>query len=438
MMNLNNNNTLIIDNPSHSFDTYTSHPIPRPFINLDDEYNSLTYTSDDQSDYLKIGTINIQGAYQSKIDNIILYFTTYNFDILTLTETGLHTPHTHNNIQIINHPDNKSKLYIIHDINGKHKGTGVAIILSKKLFKHFITCTFLNGRLLHITLKFKPHISLNIIAAYLPTNPSSNHHHDSRSIYYTKLLQIINLIISTDKSHTIILGDFNTDLDSINNRSSTDSNFKFMKLLRSFQFYDLSEHHNLSQDKPLSHIILISKHSKSKSQTNSQTRTYIPYKHLSAKCWEPYKEASKSAFDQINITADTPKILLDKLWEDFSDTISEIKENCLPKRKRPLDPTLPPLKIRQLYNNIFKLQNIKQIFNTSRIKKIICFTNNLDPNSFQDITLIPDVKWMEYFTRNWTHQRFLLNLTHKLNKYNSNQINFTWPKVITKHNYTDV
>ncbi|GBB98466.1 hypothetical protein RclHR1_32360001 [Rhizophagus clarus] len=352
MMNLNNNDTLIIDNSSHSFDTNTSHPTPRPFINLDDEYNSLIYTSDDQSDYLKI---------------------------------GLHTSHTHNNIQIINHPDNKSKLYIIHDTNGEHKGTGVSIILSKKLFKHFITCTFLNGRLLHITLKFKPHISLNIIAAYLPANPSSNHHHNSRSIYYTKLSQIINSIISSNKSHTIILGDFNTDLDSINNRSSIDPNFKLIKLLRNFQFYDLSEHYNLSQDKP-------------------------PITHHSHH----------------------------KLWDDFSDTISEIKENCLPKRKRPLDPTLLPLKIRQLYNNIFKLQNIKQIFNTSRIKKIICLTNNLDPNSFQDITLIPDVKWTEYFTRNWTHQRFLLNLTHKLNKYNSNQINFTWPKVITKHNYSDV
>ncbi|GES82312.1 hypothetical protein GLOIN_2v1475603 [Rhizophagus clarus] len=310
MMNLNNNDTLIIDNSSHSFDTNTSHPTPRPFINLDDEYNSLIYTSDDQSDYLKI---------------------------------GLHTSHTHNNIQIINHPDNKSKLYIIHDTNGEHKGTGVSIILSKKLFKHFITCTFLNGRLLHITLKFKPHISLNIIAAYLPANPSSNHHHNSRSIYYTKLSQIINSIISSNKSHTIILGDFNTDLDSINNRSSIDPNFKLIKLLRNFQFYDLSEHYNLSQDKPPithhSHRIdgifcspqtiqttihsntvsipssffttdhkivysflytnsfIKSKHSRSKSQNNSQTRTYIPYKHLSAKCWKPYKEASKFAFD---------------------------------------------------------------------------------------------------------------------------------------------
>ncbi|GBB92980.1 hypothetical protein RclHR1_20950004 [Rhizophagus clarus] len=257
MPNSNNNDTLIIDNSSHSFDTNVPTSTSRPFLNLDDEYNYLTYTSDNQSDYLKIGIINIQDAYQSKIDNIILYFTTYNFDILTLTETGLHTSHTHNNIQIVNHPDNNSKLYIIHDTNGEHKGTGVAIILSKKLFKHFITCTFLNGRLLHITLKFKPHISLNIIAAYLLANPSSNHRQDSRSIYYTKLLQIINSIISSDKSHTIILGDFNTNLNSINNRSSNDSNFKFIKLLRNFQFYDLSEHHNLSQDKLLLYTILI-------------------------------------------------------------------------------------------------------------------------------------------------------------------------------------
>ncbi|GES80743.1 craniofacial development protein 2-like [Rhizophagus clarus] len=239
MMNSNINDTLIIDNSSHSFDINVHSSTSHPFTNLDDKYNYLTYTSDNQSDYLKIGTINIQGAYQLKLDNIILYFTTYNFDILTLTETGFHTPYTHNNIQIVNHPNNNSKLYIIHDTNGEHKDTGVAIILLKKLFKHFITCIFLNGRLLHITLKFKPHISLNIIAAYLPANPSSIHYKDSRSIYYTKLQSIINSIISSDKSHKLILGDFNTDLDSINNKSSNDSNFKFIKLLRNFQLYDL-------------------------------------------------------------------------------------------------------------------------------------------------------------------------------------------------------
>ncbi|GES97167.1 hypothetical protein GLOIN_2v1475603 [Rhizophagus clarus] len=402
MTNLNTNDTLIIDNSSHSLNTNVHSFTSRPFTNPDDEYNYLTHTFDDQSDYLKIGIINIQGAYQSEI-NIILYFTTYNFNILTLTETGLHTPHTHNNIQIVNHPNNNLKIYIIYNTNGKYRGTGVTIILSKKLFKHFITCTFLNSRLLHITLKFKPHISLNIIAAYLPANPSSNHHLDFRSIYYTKLLSIINSIISFDKSHTLILGDFNTDLDSINNKSSNDSNFKFIKLLRNFQFYDLMEHHNLSQNKPLithrSHCIdgifclpqtiqttfysntvsipssyfitdhkivyfflyfnsfIKSKHSKPKSQNNSQTCTYIPYKHLNAKDWEPYQEASKFAFDTIDITDNTPATLLEKLWTDFSDTISSIKDSYLPKRKRPLDPTLLPLKIRQLYNSIFKLQN---------------------------------------------------------------------------------
>ncbi|GBB89551.1 hypothetical protein RclHR1_16280001, partial [Rhizophagus clarus] len=118
---------------------------------------------------------------------------------------------------------------------------------------------------------------------------------------------------------------------------------------------------------------------------------------------EPYTKTSKFAFNHITVADDTPVALLDDLWVDFTDTISSIKNNHLPKCKRPSDPTLPPLKIRQLYNNIFKLQNIKQIFNTTRIKKLICLTNNIDPNPLQDITSIPDDLWKDYFSRNWTY-----------------------------------
>ncbi|PKC10575.1 hypothetical protein RhiirA5_414178 [Rhizophagus irregularis] len=56
-------------------------------------------------DYHKIGFINIHGAFNQKLNNILQFFKTQNFDILTLTETGLHNINPDNNKSSVNSHD---------------------------------------------------------------------------------------------------------------------------------------------------------------------------------------------------------------------------------------------------------------------------------------------------------------------------------------------
>ncbi|CAB4482965.1 unnamed protein product [Rhizophagus irregularis] len=44
-------------------------------------------------DYYKFGTVNIQGGFNNKLNDILSFYSLHNYDILVLTETGLH----HNN-----------------------------------------------------------------------------------------------------------------------------------------------------------------------------------------------------------------------------------------------------------------------------------------------------------------------------------------------------
>ncbi|RGB24416.1 hypothetical protein C1646_726194, partial [Rhizophagus diaphanus] len=80
-------------------------------------------------DYLKIGNINIQSEYKSKITDIINYFVTHNFNILGLTETGYQFDHKNNKlVERYPHPIiKKAYVYVLFDANGSNKGTGVGI-----------------------------------------------------------------------------------------------------------------------------------------------------------------------------------------------------------------------------------------------------------------------------------------------------------------------
>ncbi|PKK60418.1 hypothetical protein RhiirC2_779389 [Rhizophagus irregularis] len=77
-------------------------------------------------DYLKIGTINIQGGYKSKLTDLINYFVTHNFSILGITETQYCVKQENNKlIERFSHPTNKNlAIYIILDANGDNKGSG--------------------------------------------------------------------------------------------------------------------------------------------------------------------------------------------------------------------------------------------------------------------------------------------------------------------------
>jgi hypothetical protein len=112
-------------------------------LNLDtlpnEEHNTNLHVTNINNDYfidyLKIGTINIQGGYRNKLIDIINYFVTHNYNILGITETQLQLSHTNNLIERYPHPTNKNSfIYIILDANGDNKGTGVGIILMETLY----------------------------------------------------------------------------------------------------------------------------------------------------------------------------------------------------------------------------------------------------------------------------------------------------------------
>ncbi|PKY26010.1 hypothetical protein RhiirB3_441169 [Rhizophagus irregularis] len=99
------------------------------YITNEEHITNLHVTNIDHEyyvNYLKIGTINIQGGYKNKITNIINYFVTHNYSILGLTETQLQISHNNNFIERYQHPTiNNSFIYIILDANGVNKGTNI-------------------------------------------------------------------------------------------------------------------------------------------------------------------------------------------------------------------------------------------------------------------------------------------------------------------------
>ncbi|PKK81003.1 hypothetical protein RhiirC2_703816 [Rhizophagus irregularis] len=182
-------------------------------------------------DYIKIGSINIQTAFNNKLNDIINYFITHNFDILSLSETGLFGDQTNTiiNKQKHKHPTlPNSFIYIIHDTSGQNKGSRVAIMITDKMEKYLHHTEFLNGRIINLIFGFKKLKQLNVTCCYLPSSPKND-------IVKTKIsatcIEILNKLITksnnTRNSYAIVVGDFNV---SIKNKS--DPNYPFIRLLK--------------------------------------------------------------------------------------------------------------------------------------------------------------------------------------------------------------
>lgn len=163
--NINNNNNNTYFNYNIRF--HTDNHIPN-----EEHITNLHVTNTDNNyfiDYLKIGTINIQGGYKNKLIDIINYFVTHNFNILGITETQYCFKHEDNKlIESYPHPtDKNSSIYIILDANGDNKGSGVGIILTSALYQHVHQVKFHIGRILNIELDFKKKHKLNVTCLYL-------------------------------------------------------------------------------------------------------------------------------------------------------------------------------------------------------------------------------------------------------------------------------
>ncbi|GES88085.1 RNA-directed DNA polymerase from mobile element jockey-like [Rhizophagus clarus] len=171
------------------------------------------------TDYLKIGTLNIQRGFLNKLNSISDFFITHNFSILDITETGITQPHVFSSKQII-HTYNPAinndvstpsgHLTLIKDANGdpyNDPSSGVSIILTEQLTKHLGKIRHYKGRCIQIELHFK-HLHLLIINTYIHANNQKKadiidlHNHINHSINKHKELP---------HSYIIVMGDFNAN-----------------------------------------------------------------------------------------------------------------------------------------------------------------------------------------------------------------------------------
>ncbi|CAB5377344.1 unnamed protein product [Rhizophagus irregularis] len=172
-------------------------------------------------DYYKFGTINIQGGFNNKLNDILSFYTIHNYDILVLTETGLHhnndlnlnkTKHSKHFIPSLENDSAKNITHIYADDKGNTKGSGVSFIISDNLQKHVIKSTTFHGRILTVDLCFKGNHYIKLIGCYFPANAS-----DDKNLIIScyKELEKILLNASLNNYQCIILGDLNINLDKI-------------------------------------------------------------------------------------------------------------------------------------------------------------------------------------------------------------------------------
>ncbi|GET50905.1 hypothetical protein GLOIN_2v1472692 [Rhizophagus irregularis DAOM 181602=DAOM 197198] len=172
-------------------------------------------------DYYKFGTINIQGGFNNKLNDILHFFTLHNYDILILTETGLHQhikiDRDHNKttystfpLPTLNDDNTIHNIHLYTDDKGNTKGSGVSMIITDQLQKHIIRTNTFYGRILTVDLCFKGNHYIKFICCYLPANAV-----DDKDLIIKCYKEIENILIKAKHDHfeCIVLGDFNISFD---------------------------------------------------------------------------------------------------------------------------------------------------------------------------------------------------------------------------------
>ncbi|GET02156.1 RNA-directed DNA polymerase from mobile element jockey-like [Rhizophagus clarus] len=209
-----------------------------------DHYPSYSINTNNQytTDYLKIGSINIQRGFRTKLNSITDFFTTHNFSILGLTEIGLTQPQlfpTRQPIPIYNPASNNDishpsgHLTLIKDTNGdpyNDPSSGIGIILNETLTKHLGKIRLHKGRCIEIELHFK-NMHLLIINTYIHAN---NQKKKEIQELYEHITQAIAKHKALPHSQVIIMGDFNA-----NPKGSTAHTPSWKKEI----FHNLKRHH---------------------------------------------------------------------------------------------------------------------------------------------------------------------------------------------------
>jgi hypothetical protein len=250
MSHNNLNSTFVLPNNSDHFSNNPDHMVNEEYttnlhvINQDNNENNFFIN------YIKIGSINIQTAYNNKLNDIINYFVEHNFDILGLSETGLHGNQTNTIINKHKHPTLPNNfIYIVHDTSGPNKGSGVSIMLTDKMQKHLHHTEFFEGRIINLIFGFKKSKQLNVTCCYLPLSPKNNIIKTKSSTdCVEKLNQLIKKSNCTKNSYAIVIGDFN-----VTSKCKSDPNYSFIRLLKDNGYKDMIKYHQEFLDKNVTH-----------------------------------------------------------------------------------------------------------------------------------------------------------------------------------------
>jgi hypothetical protein len=185
------------------------------------------------TDYIKMGTINIQKGFQHKKEDLINFCLDRSYHILALTEIGkTNNPISKPHNTISSHQNTNTdikQIYHTYTYNSpSNYNNGVGIILNNHIAKHVVKVEGFLDRILILSLCFQKNINIKIILIYLPANSKD---YIITEKCNTIIKQQINMTIR--QNHQIILlGDFNIDIKTIKtNKTSGDKNWKFKKEL---------------------------------------------------------------------------------------------------------------------------------------------------------------------------------------------------------------
>ncbi|EXX60342.1 hypothetical protein RirG_180830 [Rhizophagus irregularis DAOM 197198w] len=221
---------------------------------IENTYEASEQDTSGQSSFIlnpfNCGSINIQTAFNNKLNDIINYFVGHNFDILGLSETGLFGDQSNTIINKHKHPTLPNNfIYIVHDTSGSNKGSGVAIMITDKMEKHLQHTEFLEGRIINLIFGFKKSKQLNVTCCYLPSSPKNDITKSKISaICVDKLNKLITKSNNTKNSYAIVIGDFN-----VTTKNKSDPNYPSIRLLKNNGYKDMIKYHQESLDNNSTH-----------------------------------------------------------------------------------------------------------------------------------------------------------------------------------------
>jgi exonuclease III len=190
------------------------HHLSRDPITDNVEIVTINNINQNQIPHINIATHNIQGAFFSKLYNILIQMISSEIDIMFLTEIHLKKSSESEKYEI----QTKSILYhstntihtftIIINHDDMHHSNGTVFILSQDSAKHLQKVEIIEGRLIYLTLYFKKRIQLHILGLYISPNPTDKKFLEKIPRILTSINNFLHNNFNSNK-YGIVLGDFN-------------------------------------------------------------------------------------------------------------------------------------------------------------------------------------------------------------------------------------